>query len=216
MVCGTGVSESGNFRFESFSSTRYFSEKHAVIATSPNEGVLWQAMKTWQQIRRPLMLGNGLLEGDYGNYVVPFPVTDARLVEMELCNIAAHGVGGQNGSVSTFFCFSRVSQPLGSMHAHLLELLVPHLHLALMRVTATSDKIPSAGVITVPSQQITLREREILKFIETGKTNWEIAQILNLSPFTVKNHVQNILRKLNVQNRSHAVVKAGKLDSINI
>jgi len=214
MVCGIGAFDSDDFRFESFSSTRYFSEIHVKTVTSPREGLVWQTMKKWQQVRRPLMLGNGLLAGDHGSYVVPFADADAGLVAMELRNIAAHGMGEQNGNVSTFFCFSRMPQQPGQTHAHLLELLIPYLHSALIRVAAAGDNKAFAGAGVQP-QQITSREREILNWLKNGKTNWEIAQILGISPLTVKNHVQNILRKLNVQNRSHAAVKAGKLGLVS-
>ena len=54
------------------------------------------------------------------------------------------------------------------------------------------------------------REAEILRWMRAGKTNQEIGLILNISPFTVKNHVQKILRKLNVTNRTQAVAKSGQ------
>ena len=41
-----------------------------------------------------------------------------------------------------------------------------------------------------------------------GKSNQEIGTILGISPLTVKNHVQKILKKLRVQNRAQAVGKA--------
>jgi DNA-binding CsgD family transcriptional regulator len=47
-----------------------------------------------------------------------------------------------------------------------------------------------------------------------GKTNWEISTILNISPLTVKNHVQNVIRKLSVLNRNQAAIKAAKLGLI--
>jgi transcriptional regulator EpsA len=51
------------------------------------------------------------------------------------------------------------------------------------------------------------REQEILKWIAEGKTNAEIAEILGISSFTVKNHAQRIFRKLDVSNRTEAVSK---------
>lgn len=42
-------------------------------------------------------------------------------------------------------------------------------------------------------------------WIRLGKSNFEIGTILGISPLTVKNHVQKILRKLNVRNRTQAV-----------
>ena len=54
-------------------------------------------------------------------------------------------------------------------------------------------------------QTVTRREAEILGWIQEGKTNGDIARILHLSPWTVKNHVQNMLKKLGVHNRAQAV-----------
>jgi DNA-binding CsgD family transcriptional regulator len=55
---------------------------------------------------------------------------------------------------------------------------------------------------------VTDREAEILRWIRDGKTNDDIAEILEVSPYTVKNHIQKILRKMGVENRSHAVARA--------
>jgi two-component system nitrate/nitrite response regulator NarL len=52
--------------------------------------------------------------------------------------------------------------------------------------------------------RLTLREREILRLIDDGLSNKEIAQRLSLQTKTVKNHVSNILAKLGVANRAAA------------
>jgi DNA-binding NarL/FixJ family response regulator len=52
------------------------------------------------------------------------------------------------------------------------------------------------------------REREILGLIAQGKKNPEIAQELYLSPKTVRNHVSNILHKLQVADRTQAIIRA--------
>jgi DNA-binding CsgD family transcriptional regulator len=57
------------------------------------------------------------------------------------------------------------------------------------------------------SNELSAREAEILHWIALGKTNPEIGSILNISAFTVKNHVQRILKKLDVTNRTQAVGK---------
>lgn len=54
---------------------------------------------------------------------------------------------------------------------------------------------------------ISSREQEILGWVRAGKTNNEIGQILNISTFTVKNHLQRIYRKIDVINRAQAVGK---------
>ncbi len=55
---------------------------------------------------------------------------------------------------------------------------------------------------------LTAREREILQRIAAGRSNKEIAGLLNLAENTVKNHVHVILEKLGVQDRTQAVTKA--------
>ena len=55
---------------------------------------------------------------------------------------------------------------------------------------------------------LTHRETQILSYIADGKTNKQIARILEISEQTIKNHVSAILRKLNANDRAHAVVLA--------
>ena len=55
---------------------------------------------------------------------------------------------------------------------------------------------------------LTSRETQILNYIANGNSNKQIAYILQISEQTIKNHVSNILRKLNANDRAHAVVIA--------
>jgi len=52
------------------------------------------------------------------------------------------------------------------------------------------------------------RELEVLRLIAIGKDNAEIARELYISPKTVKNHISNILMKLQIENRIQAAVYA--------
>lgn len=215
MVCGVSVANSNAFYFDSFSSTRYFTEQHARVATSANTGLIWRTMMAWREHKRPIRLGAGLVQGDHGGFVVPFSDADEALCELELRNLVAHGMCGRDGNILTFFCFSRIPEQIESLHAYMLELIVPHLHSAFIRSNSSSnDAIQLKKTQSGLAYLVTAREQEVLLWLNTGKTNWEIAQILDISPNTVKNHVQNILRKLEVQNRSHAAVKASELGLI--
>jgi transcriptional regulator EpsA len=55
------------------------------------------------------------------------------------------------------------------------------------------------------------RELDIMEWVRKGKTNQEIGMILDISAFTVKNHVQRIFKKLDVVNRAQAVAKIESL-----
>ncbi len=63
---------------------------------------------------------------------------------------------------------------------------------------------------------LTARERQILSHIADGNSNKQIARILSISEQTIKNHVSAIMRKLNANDRAHAVVLAIRQGLINI
>jgi two-component system, NarL family, nitrate/nitrite response regulator NarL len=64
---------------------------------------------------------------------------------------------------------------------------------------------PAAASEQGMSKTLTRREREVLTLVQQGLTNQEIAGSLVIELGTVKNHVHNILRKLNVNSRRDAV-----------
>jgi DNA-binding NarL/FixJ family response regulator len=58
------------------------------------------------------------------------------------------------------------------------------------------------------TEALTVREREVLHLICAGYSNKEIADLLALAEGTVKNHVSNLLLKLNARDRTRAALKA--------
>jgi two-component system, NarL family, response regulator len=60
----------------------------------------------------------------------------------------------------------------------------------------------------VDELQLTKRELEVLTLIANGKTNQQIAQVLFITPGTVRVHVHTILQKLNVSDRTQAAIFA--------
>lgn len=75
-------------------------------------------------------------------------------------------------------------------------------------VMESSDFDADSEAESVP---LTPRQREVLALLGQGKSNKEIARILDLSEGTVKLHVTAILKALNVSNRTGAVVAASRL-----
>ena len=90
--------------------------------------------------------------------------------------------------------------------------------LLMARVAQLAEICKSAGremqmppAITEP---LTTREREVLKLMAQGLSNAEIAERLTIELGTVKNHVHNILTKLNVSSRHDAVAHLSRLPSL--
>jgi DNA-binding NarL/FixJ family response regulator len=75
----------------------------------------------------------------------------------------------------------------------------------LRRVTGALGTPRVAADVEVP---LTARESEVLKQLALGLTNKEIANSLQISYETVKEHVQHILRKIGVSDRTQAAVWA--------
>jgi DNA-binding CsgD family transcriptional regulator len=80
-----------------------------------------------------------------------------------------------------------------------LELLQPHL----VRMV---DRVQQRASLEA-SLPLTRREREVLEWVGRGKTNAEIAEILWLSPGTVRKHLENAYGKLGVRTRTAAVAR---------
>lgn len=63
---------------------------------------------------------------------------------------------------------------------------------------------------------LTKREREIFNYLINNLTTKEIASLLHISEKTVRNHISNVILKLDVKGRAQAVVKLIKMNELNI
>lgn len=162
-------------------------------------------MKRWRETQEPQLFQSGRDDAQ-------FPAAWVRQFnKYELRNTIAHGVMDVGGVFSSFFIFSRLPGEVGEEQAFLMKLLTPHLHLALGRILSTVDDYQ--GVPGKGKKALSERQREILHWLHEGKTNWEIAKILNLSELNVKYHIDQIFHKLEVRNRAQAVAKGRDLAS---
>ena len=73
------------------------------------------------------------------------------------------------------------------------------------RIRAHSRPTPHDAYL---ARALSERELEVLRLIADGRDNGEIASVLVISPKTVKNHISNILAKLQMENRIQAAVYA--------
>jgi DNA-binding NarL/FixJ family response regulator len=74
--------------------------------------------------------------------------------------------------------------------------------------TARTVTFPGTAQAAEPWPELTRRQRDVLAFISQGKSNKLIADALSMSESTVKAHVKQIIRRLNVANRTQAALVA--------
>jgi DNA-binding NarL/FixJ family response regulator len=67
-----------------------------------------------------------------------------------------------------------------------------------------------------PPEELTAREREVLRHLALGQSNKEVAAALAISEETVKTHVAHLLGKLQVENRAQAIVQALKRSLVSL
>ena len=76
---------------------------------------------------------------------------------------------------------------------------------------SVGDTVDPAKPLVEPLSE---RELEVLRLVAAGRSNQETAELLLISPTTVKKHLSNILGKLNTKNRTEAAAKAQQLHLI--
>lgn len=116
-------------------------------------------------------------------------------------SLAAHGSIAPDGNLDSFFGFIDIMDGPNDDVGLAIEIIVPHLRAALIRMQRSSAPASSRSI----GRGLTVREREVLRLLQHGRSNAEIGATLSISPLTVKNHVQKLLRKLGVRNRTQAV-----------
>lgn len=135
-----------------------------------------------------------------------------------------HGFSDQRGKSDSVYVFLSTRAP-GSADAGeiarlgaTVKLLLPSVDTALRQLTHLPQQhcqpattATTAKTATEDTTGLSERETQIMAWVAMGKTNSEIGSILNISGFTVKNHMQRIFQKLNVFNRAQAVSKVTRI-----
>lgn len=126
-----------------------------------------------------------------------------------------HGLRDQRvGHDSVYIALSsRCPMQQGSERNHsVIDALIGQLDVAFRRVPASSAEAMRQP-LAAPSNsaRLTRREEQILEHLCRGDTNLRIAAMLDISPFTVSNHIQRIFRKIGVNNRTQAVARFKQL-----
>jgi len=202
MVCVVDEGSGQPAIIEKFSRTSMDDARFSELCR-PDGGTVFRVMAAWSAGKNQPLL---LCPHDPDN--IAYKNFAKNLQGENLENIAAHGVIDTNGQTRSLFVFTQIPGKLTERHAYFLELLLPYMHTALVRMLLNERNPEQRAVEGKSKRVITERETEILRYVQMGKSNDQIGDTLSISPLTVKNHIQKILRKLGVNNRAHAVAKA--------
>lgn len=212
LACGSYQRQRRDLVFETFHSIVLAAELLALLTDS--QGPLLRALlAAWVEGRgRPLAieLARLALPGAGG------AEAQQLLRQAGIETLLVHGVARPQrpAEVESFFVLAGQGRWLAPVVLAHLELLLPHLHTVWLRVVAAERELaPPVPPARAPAREaaprgVTDRERQILGWMREGKSNQQIAEVLGISPLTVKNHVQKILRKLGASNRAQAVAEA--------
>lgn len=178
----------------------------AQLAHCPLDDLLRRAYARWSDAaRQPALLNADEL-------AAPQPCgcpLHAALREMR--SALVHGVHDKrSGHDSLFIAMSGASFAKGRgtpRFFSLLDPLVAQIDAAFRKVPAFPLAAASALREGAGGLDLSTRELEVLAAICRGRTNLDIAAALEISPFTVKNHVQRIFRKMGVTNRTQAAAR---------
>jgi transcriptional regulator EpsA len=130
-----------------------------------------------------------------------------------------HGFSDRRGKLECIYVFLSTQDLSDPVFRRSLRFLLPYLdhglrlvsHLPIQGGHGGENEV-IAGDRDDPAEQTGLsqRETEIMDWVRMGKTNYEIGLILNISAFTVKNHLQRIFKKLGTSSRAQAVDKLSR------
>lgn len=126
-----------------------------------------------------------------------------------------HGIKDQRGRQDCLYVFMGSTALAGEAPRESLRYLLPYIDAAFRQVAHLPEQYLAPSVSANKPQPLktdadvglSAREVDIMEWVRKGKTNQEIGMILDISAFTVKNHVQRIFKKLDVVNRAQAVAK---------
>ena len=211
-VCGAYQRSRREMVFEVFNSVVLTPQAQGLLSEARGE-VQRTAMTQWVRSRgQPVTLRLSSLQGECSPQSVP---GWQSLMALGVDEMLAHGVSRPQrpAELESFFMLATPHRPvLPTSLAH-IDMLMPYLHSTYLRVQATEMEIGEVSqrggvpASNAPPTSLTDRERQVLSHVREGLSNQQIGEAMGISPLTVKNHVQKLLRKLGAANRAQAVAK---------
>lgn len=171
--------------------------------------LLKQLFQYWNHNQTPLTLNN--TQGFFKAVNLNFDDICNPINNMK--SAVVHGIRDSRGHHDCLYVLMN-KDSITTSSGKILEALLPYIDHALRRVKHLPEQLPAQLSETIQTTiedanaeidtLLSVREDEIMNWVKAGKTNVEIGMILDISVYTVKNHLQRIFKKLDVLNRAQA------------
>lgn len=208
LICGLQETRQSSMRVDSFSTAPVDCQKLSELFQQ-DVSLVPHLIKLWEENRCQAVVS----ETERGPFASG--ALARELARLGVGSVLAHGTHDATGNMTSFFVLACRPGTLAAKQTYMADLVVPYLNCAWVRSHVTWPLDRANAAKPAKTGLLTPREQQILQWIYHGKSNIEIGMILEISPLTVKNHVQKTLRKLNVLNRTQAVGKALALRIVN-
>jgi transcriptional regulator EpsA len=178
----------------------------AALADCSIDDIVRDAYTHWIEAgRRPLVLSRA-------EAAVPHCACHLHSAIRSMRSLLVHGVVDERGGYDSLYLVLSAGSITGGRCADRFTALVDSLVVQIDAACRRVGALPLANgkraeALGLRRLDLSSREREILDWVCGGSTNGNIAAGLDISPFTVKNHVQRIFRKIGASNRTQAAAK---------
>jgi len=129
-------------------------------------------------------------------------------------SVLIHGLQDERAQQECLYVLMSAQEIPAEPSSTAIRMLMPSMDAALRQMAPLPQQRRAAAAGARAAEDncgLSERETQIMAWVAMGKTNSEIGAILNISGFTVKNHMQRIFQKLNVFNRAQAVSKVTRV-----
>ncbi len=174
----------------------------AKIATENFSDLLSSLFSYWETNSKTPFAMN-MDKGLFGKQPLNCKDTRAHLQKMKVALV--HGIKDLRGGQDCLYVFIDNDDKSPVSARKMVSVLIPYIDSALRQIEHLPEQLYRMPTVSELANLLSTRESEIMDWVKRGKTNQDIGLILNISAFTVKNHLQRIFKKLDVLNRAQAV-----------
>jgi len=141
---------------------------------------------------------------------------EANINLKKMRSALVHGIKDYRGGHDCLYVMINTTAKMPASSRKIIATMLPYIDCTLRQLEHLPEQLPDEAIENDELENeivgtLSIREAEIMEWVKSGKTNQDIGMILNISAFTVKNHMQRIFKKLDVLNRAQAVTKFNRM-----